>query len=191
MASAIDIAEILAVIAVAYPNFTVTEKTNEIYWQILSDIPTDELKAATLHCISESGRKFAPSVGELRGAVGELRGMTSNVPSSYQAWNEFRHIVVTGNYRLGKCAREDEAQFSHPLVEKAAKLIGLRAYGQSDVSDEMSWRARFIQCYEQLQERAERENLLVPEVRGYIETNGGRFLAPSDKMKLLAGRMSK
>lgn len=182
MASEKDVAEIVAVIGVAYPNFAVTAKTVEIYWQILSDIPTDELKAATLHCISESGRKFAPSVGELRGAVGELRGMSSNVPSSYEAWQEFHRAAVSSNY---------SNQWSHPLVEKAARLIGLREYGFCNVDDQPSWRARFIQCYEQLQERAERENLLVPEVRGYIEANGGRLLAPVDQMKQLTDRLTK
>lgn len=182
MASEIDIAEIIAVISIAYPNWVVTEKTNEIYWQILSDIPSDELKAATLHCISESGRKFAPSVGELRGAVGELRGLTSNLPSSFEAWQEFKTAVIRSDYTH---------KFSHAIVEEAARLIGMRAYGQSDVDDEPSWRARFIQCYEQLQARAQRENLLLPEVRGYIETKGGLFLAPSDQMKQLAERMKK
>jgi hypothetical protein len=182
MASKLDIAEILGVIAVAYPNFAVTEQTNQVYWQILSDIPTDELKAATLHCISESGRKFAPSVGELRGAVGELRGLSSNLPSSYEAWQEFKRAVTRSNY---------SPEWSHPLVSKASNLIGMREYGHSDVDDEPSWRARFIQCYEQLQERAERENLLLPEVRGYIETNGGRLLSPVDQMKKLTDRMRK
>lgn len=182
MATKLDIAEILAVIATAYPNFTVTEKTTQVYWQILSDIPSDELKAATLHCISESGRKFAPSVGELRGAVGELRGMYSNAPSSYEAWEEFRRAVVSSDYTH---------IFSHQLVEDTSRLIGMRAYGQSDTGDTPSWRARFIQCYEQMQERAQRENLLVPEVRGYIEANGGRFLAPVDQIKQLTDRMKK
>lgn len=182
MASKLDIAEILGVIAVAYPNFAVTEQTNQVYWQILADIPTAELKAAALHCISESGRKFAPSVGELRGAVGELRGMSSNLPSSYDAWQEFRRAVVSSNY---------SAKWTHPLIGRAADLIGMREYGRSDVDDQPSWRARFIQCYEQLQERAERENLLLPEVRGYIEANGGRSLAPVDQMKQLTDRMRK
>lgn len=182
MASKQDIMKILGVISAAYPNFSPSEQTVEVYWQVLSDIPSDELKAACLHCVSESGRKFAPSVGELRGAVGELRGLSSNLPSSYEAWQEFKRAVTHSNY---------SPDWSHPLVEKAAHLIGMREYGHSDVDDEPSWRARFIQCYEQLQERAERENLLLPEVRGYIETNGGRLLAPVDQMKQLTEKLKK
>lgn len=182
MASKQDIMKVLGVISAAYPNFSPSEQTVEVYWQVLSDIPSDELKAGCLHCISESGRKFAPSVGEIRGAVGELRGLSSNLPSSFQAWQEFKHAVTHSNYN---------PEWSHPLIEKTAKLIGMREYGHSNVDDEPSWRARFIQCYEQLQERAERENLLLPEVRGYIETNGGRLLAPVDQMKRLTERMTK
>lgn len=183
MADKTDIAAILAVIAVAYPNFAVTEKTTEVYWQILSDIPADELKAATLHCISEAGRKFAPSVGELRGAVGELRGFANNIPSSYEAWQEVcRQIQINGG---------DFGQpvWSHPLVEKAMNTIGWRNLRMSE--DSTADRARFIQCYEQFRERAQKENIMLPEVRGYIESNGGRFLAPLDQMKQLADRMKK
>jgi hypothetical protein len=175
MANQTDIAAVLAVINVAYPNFTVTEKTVEVYWQILSDIPSDELKAAALHCISESGRKFAPSVGELRGAVGELRSLSNNVPSSFEAWQEFK-----------------KGRYSHPLVEKAANLIGRKEFGMSNVDDEPSWRARFIQAYEQLQARAEKEDLMVPEVRGYIEANGGKLMkSPMDQIRSLADGMRK
>lgn len=174
MADQSDIAAILAVINIAYPNFTVTEQTVEVYWQILSDIPADELKAATLHCISESGRKFAPSVGELRGAVGELRGFSNNVPASFEAWREFK-----------------QGSYSHPLVEKAAQLIGRHEFGMSNIDDEPSWRARFIQAYEQLAQRAEREEMLIPEVRGFIESKGANLLAPADQIKQLAERLKK
>lgn len=191
MATEKEIQTIVAKLSAAFPNWKTNAFTIAVYVEDLSDIDSETLNAAARMCRTEPGRAFAPSTGEIRGAVGKLRGMVTGQPSSYEAWQEFRHIVVTGNYRLGTCAKEDSAQFSHPLVEKAAKTIGIRAYGQSNTDEEMSWRARFIQCYEQLQERAERENLLVPEVRGYIETNGGRFLAPADQIKLLTERMTK
>lgn len=183
MANLEDIAEILAVISIAYPNFIVTEKTNEVYWQILSDIPTDELKAACLHCISESGRKFAPSVGEIRGAVGELRSMSANMPSSFQAWQEVQKQISDNGGDFGKPI------WSCLLVEKTVQAIGWRNLRLSE--DQTADRARFIQCYEQFQERAQKEDLLIPEVRGYIETKGGRMLAPVDQIKQLAGKLGK
>jgi hypothetical protein len=111
-----------------------------------------------------------------------LRSMSSNTPSSFDAWREFKKAVTSSNY---------SPQWSHPLVERAARLIGMREYGYSDISDEPSWRSRFIQCYEQLQERAQKEDLLIPEVRGYIETRGGKLLSPSEQMKQLTQGMTK
>ncbi len=183
MATLLDIAQILSVISAAYPNFTVTEKTTEVYHQILSDIPTDELKAATLHCISESGRKFAPSVGELRGAVAELRGFSNNIPSSFEAWQEVgRQISINGG-DFGKPV------WSHPLVEKTVNAIGWRNLRMSE--NEVADRARFIQCYEQFAERTQRENIMLPEVRGFLEVNGAILEAPADQIKRLSERMKK
>ena len=185
MATPNDIANLTARLSAAYPNWNVSALTNEVYYEDLKDIATEELILAVRHCRTSATRdqRFAPSAGEIRQAVGELRGMSNNVPSSFAAWNEFKRAVVTSNY--------NNPQWTHPLIERTANLIGAREYGRSDVDDEPSWRARFIQCFDQLQERAERENLLLPEVRGYIETNGGRMLAPVDQMKQLAERMAK
>ncbi len=182
MANKHEIEIIIAKLSAAFPNWKVTAYTVQVYLEDLQDIDSDTLEAAVKMCRTEPGRAFAPSTGEIRGAVGKLRGMASNTPSPYEAWQEFKRAVVSSNY---------SPEWSHPLVEKTARLIGMRDYGQSNVDDEPSWRARFIQCYEQLLDRAQNENLLLPEVRGYIETNGGRFLAPLDQMKQLADRMRK
>lgn len=181
MSNLTDIAQIIDVMSAAFPNFSFTEKTVEIYYQTLNDIPSDELKAATLHCITESGRKFAPSVGEIRGAVSQLRGMSSNVPSSYEAWEEvLQQFRDAGYYR--------DPVFSHPLIDRAVRSLGWRELCQSE--NQVSDRMRFIQCYEQLLDRATRENMLLPEVRGYLEVNGARLLSPMDSMKLLADKWS-
>lgn len=182
MATKHEIEIMIAKLSAAFPNWKVTAYTVQVYLEDLSDIDSETLEAAVKMCRTEPGRAFAPSTGEIRGAVGKIRGMSTNTPSPFEAWNEFKRYVVSSNY---------SPQWSHPLIEKTAKLIGMRDYGQSSVDDEPSWRARFIQCYEQLQERAERENLLLPEVRGYIEANGGKFLAPADQIKQLTERLTK
>ncbi|MEO6566718.1 MAG: replicative helicase loader/inhibitor [Casimicrobiaceae bacterium] len=182
MANILDIAQIVGVISAAYPNWKPTEFTTEVYYQTLQDIPTEELKAATLHSVSEAGRAFAPSVGEIRGAVAELRGMSANVPSSYDAWEEVQRQLLENGGDFGNPV------WSHPLIERAMKQMGWRNLRMSE--NQIADRARFVQCYEQLVDRATRENMLLPEVRGYIEANGARMLAPMDSMKLLAGRMN-
>jgi hypothetical protein len=157
MSSKQDIMKIMGVISAAYPNFTPSEQTVEVYWQILSDIPADELKAATLHCISESGRKFAPSVGELRGAVGELRSLTDGIPLPADAWRE-----ASDSSGKGK-------PWSHPLVEKAAQAAG-GWYNLSHSENVAADRARFLQFYESYVVRARNDASMLPDVRHYIES---------------------
>lgn len=181
MADHLDIAQIVKVVSVAFPNWKVTEETYEIYYQLLGDIPAEELKAAVLHCLTEAGRAFAPSVGEIRGAVAELRGMASNVPSPFRAWQEvLGQFRETGSYGTPK--------FSHPLIDQAVRQMGWRELCMSE--NQIADRARFLQCYEQLVGRATREDMLLPEVRGYIEANGARLMAPSDSMRLLADKLT-
>lgn len=158
MSSKQDIMKILGVISAAYPNFSPTEQTVEVYWQILSDIPSDELKAAALHSISESGRKFAPSVGEIRGAVSELRSLTDGIPLPADAWREASDSSGKG------------VPWSHPLVEKAAKAAG-GWYNLCHSENVAADRARFLQFYESYVVRTRNYASMLPDVRYYIESH--------------------
>ena len=183
MAEPRDIDQIINMFEAAFPNFKPRELTREVYWQTLQDIPSDELKAAVLHCVTESGRAFAPSIGEIRGAVSDLRRAASNVPSAYDGWQEVCHQMRdTGSYGV--------PAFSSPLIERVVKNLGWRnlCLSENQVAD----RARFVQAYEQLMERATTEDMMLPEVKGYIETHGGNLLeAPADQIKKLSARLSK
>jgi len=182
MATPTDIAWIVSVMSAAYPTWNPTELTNEVYFQSLHDLDPEELKMATMHCINEPGRKFAPSVGEIRGTVAELRAMTVNLPSAYEAWQEVITQLRDNGGDFGKPV------WSHPLVERAMKSIGWRELRLSE--NQTADRSRFIQCYEQLVDRVSREDIMLPEVRGYVEVNGARLLAPADQMKLLTDKLS-
>lgn len=180
MANEKDIAGIVALIGAAYPNFNPTEHTVEVYFETLRDIPADLLKTAALKSIAEPGRKFAPSVGELRGAVGEIQRAVSGVPSSYQAWQEVMQAMLeVGSYRT--------PEFSHPLIAETVRVMGWKnlCLSENAVAD----RARFIQAYEQLAERADNDAMMLPQVRGYIEENSGRLL-PSTSIKMLVDKWS-
>ncbi len=78
--------------------------------------------------------------------------------------------------------------WSHPLVERVVKQLGWRNLRMSE--DQTADRARFVQAYEQLLARATTEEMLLPEVRGYIEARGGLLLAPSDQMRLLSDKLN-
>ena len=162
MADEQEVAGIVAVLSAAYPNFKATEYTTEIYFQTLQDIPGDLLKAATLQCVAEAGRKFAPSVGEIRGTVLMLQKISLDVPSSYEAWQEVQQQILENGGDFGNPV------FSHPVIEKTVRALGWRNLRMSE--NETADRARFIQAYEQFQDRNDTEEMMLPEVRGYIET---------------------
>jgi len=181
MADTQDIAELVAKLSAAYPNWKPTKYTVEVYYTDLRDIPADELQAAAQHCRSEAGRAFAPSVGELRGAVMELRRSMLNIPSAYEAWEEVCRQIVENGGEFGNPV------WSSPLVEKAVKSLGWRNLRMSE--NQTADRARFIEAFEQLSVRAEKEQMLIPEVRAYIEQRGAHLLdAP---IKQLAEGMKK
>lgn len=183
MANVMDIAKMTAMLSAAFPNWNLNEYTNEVYFEDLKDIPSDELLLAAQHCRSQAGRAFAPSTGEIRGAVMELRRKVTNVPSSYQAWQEVNEQIRINGGDFGKPA------WSHPIVEQAVKAMGWLDLRMSENQD--ASRARFLQCYDQLQNRYEGEAMLLPGVRGYIESQGGLLSAPSNQIKKLSEGLSK
>jgi len=176
MAEKLEIAQIVATIGAAYPNFNFSEMTVEVYFQTLKDLPNDMLKMATLQAISEPGRKFAPSVGEIRGSVSEIMRRASETPSSYEAWEE----VLKEIRRVG---HSGTPVYSNPLIEKTVRVFGWRnlCLSENVVSD----RARFIEAYEQFLAKHEAEAITLPAVQKYIENK-----AKTD-MKLLANKLSK
>lgn len=180
-----DIDQIVNMLKVAFPNWHPEDlrMTKEIYWQTLRDIPGEELKAAVLNCLTEAGRAFAPSIGEIRGAVAKLRKSVSNVPDSYQAWQE---VITQMNINGGDYGKP---AWSHPLVERVVKQLGWRNLRMSE--DQTADRARFIQAYEQLLGRAMSEETMLPEVRGYIESQGGVLLDAPAAVKQLSERLSR
>jgi hypothetical protein len=183
MADEKDIAGVVAMLGAAYPNFAPTEHTVEVYFQTLRDLPADLLKMAALHAISEAGRKFAPSVGELRLAAAEIQRRAANIPTSYQAWQELIEAIrLVGSYRPAP-------EFSHPLVGESVRALGWR---NLCVSENLAAdRARFIAAYEQFQQRAEADSMMLPVVREYIQAHGGQLPAPAAQIGALADSLGK
>lgn len=176
MADIEDVAQIVAVVSAAYPNFNPSENTVEVYYQTLKDIDADLLKAATLQAVSEPGRKFAPSVGEIRGTVIEIRKTANNIPDSYQAWMEVKKAMVeVGSYR--------KPEFSSSVIAEAVQAMGWKNLCLSE--NEIADRAHFTKAYEQLVRRIEADANYLPEVRGYIEENRA-----NKDMKLLSDKLS-
>lgn len=182
MASKKDVAGVVLSLSAAFPNWKPNEYTVEVYFQDLQDIPPDELVAAAQACRSQAGRQFAPSTGELRGMVGELRRAIVNVPSPMEAWGEVCRQIVENGGDFGKPV------WSNPLVARVVDQMGWRNLRMSE--DPTADRARFLQAYERLSEKAQAQEMYVPAVRSYIEAKGGRLLGVGAVAKQLADGMS-
>jgi len=181
MASESDVARVVSILSAAYPNWNVSPYTVEVYYQDLKDIDAHELEIACQHCRTEAGRKFAPSVGELRGAVMDLRRASLQIPSAYEAWGEVLKAFI-------EVGHNGSPQWSHPLIAKTVRSLGWRNLCMSE--DQTADRARFLQAYEQLTQRAESEMMMVPNVKNYLLENGAEMLA-LDSIKKLAEGMRK
>jgi hypothetical protein len=72
---------IMARVAAAFPNSKPDKVTMQIYFELLGDIPADELKTAVDICIGEPGRVFPPTIGEIKSAWLEWR---ETRPSQYK-----------------------------------------------------------------------------------------------------------
>lgn len=51
--------------AAAFPNSKPDKVTMQVYYELLGEIPADELKQAMDNCIKQPGRTFPPTIGEL------------------------------------------------------------------------------------------------------------------------------
>lgn len=187
-----DVLQVVNLIGQAYPNFSPTRETVGVYYELLKDLPVDLLKAAALQCCAEAGRKFAPSVGELRGAAVALQVKAQGIPSTLEAWNE----TCTAHYRKvdennlffrdGQVytTDPDAHQWSHPMVEKVARLLGWPDF--PDPENESTDRAHFFRQYDAELLRYTSNEIELPEVRRYIEDT-----KTNQPMKRLAKGMEK
>lgn len=182
MANKKTIAGLVMSLSAAFPNWKTNAYTVEVYFQDLQDIPDDELMIAAQACRSQAGRQFAPSTGELRGAVAELRRAVVNLPSPMQAWGEVCRQIVENGGDFGKPV------WSNPLIEQVVNSMGWRNLRMSE--DPTADRARFIQAFERLSERAQAQEMYVPAVRNYIEAKGGHLLGVGAIAKQLADGMN-
>jgi hypothetical protein len=191
MSQEIEVAQVVAMIGSAYPNFNPAKETVAVYYELLKDLPFDLLKAAALKCCAESGRKFAPSVGEIRGAAIELQVRVKGIPSVLAAWDE----VCTAPYRqvnethafwrdgIRHTTDPDAHKWSHPLVEKVARMMGWPEF--PDPESESTDRAHFFKQYEAEIARYSSNEIELPEVTRYIETQRGKALPIGEVIKQL------
>jgi hypothetical protein len=174
MPTKIEFAEILGMLAVAFPKFTLKEETISVYSKLLYDIDADELRTAAIECTSRCD--FFPSVHELRNIVIDLRCKANKIPTAYEAWEDLRRAGDGCIYKTGlnpdntMWYEKREYQFSHPIVKRVAEMLGWpRDFpGADGISYE---RTTFIKAYNETLQTLIGREMMLPEVRESIEKN--------------------
>ena len=177
-----EIAEGINLLKVAYPNYQPdVKRTADLWLLVLGDLPGETLKAAILERVTELGRAFAPSVGEIREAAIRLNALAAGIPDAYRAYDEVvnmpadmleRELVEENgqNFILTK-----KLKFSHPLVETVATLIGWPKTFPTDMP--AADRSQFVKAYEAELARSLSDGARLPKIKQYIaEAGNGRAL---------------
>lgn len=177
MATVLGLAKILATLAAAYPKYSVTPETTEVYHRLLGDLDGKLLEAAAAQCATQS--TFFPSVAELRQAAAELHRKEQGIPTAYEAWAEVRRA---GRGWIREIVEEDgqmviikrQYVWSHPLVERVAVQLGWpdEFPGDNPGVD----RAHFFKAYESELNSYLSERTTLPAVKAFIDAQRAKLL---------------
>lgn len=163
MATPRDIADLLEIVAVAYPTATLSPRTAAVWSEMLGDIPADVLVPAVKRLLVES--RFCPSIAEVRSAALDVR--EAEQPSAAEGWGE----VIR---EIGRVGRFGSPRLSS-LAAAALRCIGTwRDLCSSELDVMAAHRARFIQAYEGLARRERSTRLLPPSLRREIDERRAR-----------------
>ncbi len=177
MTTQLETARILATLAAAYPRYTLTPDTTEVYHRLLSDLEVGLLEAAAIQCATH--QDFFPSVAELRQAAAELHCRALKIPTAFEAWGEVRRA---GRGWICETREEDgqfviikrKFEFSHPIAERVALQLGWpdEFPGDNPGVD----RAHFFKAYESELNSYLSERTTLPAVRTFIEGQQAKLL---------------
>jgi len=159
MATESEIAEVLALLAAAYPRTEIPETTARLYRLMLSDIPGESLKAAAIHCVRTS--KWFPTVAEL---VDACYGLSKTDTSAEEAWGMVLQRLQYPEtiFRDGKRLRLKPLS---PEIEEAVRIAG--GWTGLRMSEMIAPdRKRFIDAYNAILDRKKRELTEHPLIEG-------------------------
>jgi len=217
MCNKIDVIDIIQQFSTLYPNYHPADiaETADAWLAIVEHVPGDMLKAAALQCSAEPGRAFAPSVGEIMGAVAQLQAKAASLPDAITAWAQ---INERPSWRAFRCpvAIDLMERYIHPganvraiLADYGDHLRGCTACHEGTVlpnvhpfvervARSFGWperfpgdnpeadRAHFVRVYEQSVKSALAEAAQIPAVTQYIER-----ISAGSAIKSLAEGMKK
>ena len=151
----------IGIIAESFKNYTIN---TELYWQLLQDIDDKRREEIILEIV---GTK--PEIYPGTNLIAVIRQMVNvsnnNYPLEGEAYREACRIAFEynpyKNMNGGDLNWNNGFKCSHPLIEKAIELIGLKELANSNEGDS-AMRAHFTQIYRSLVERDKRQKLFEP-----------------------------
>lgn len=168
----------------AFPQSDTKPGTPGVYAELLADIPCDQLAATITDGIATAWHfTRMPTIAEIRQHWTALRVRAIGVPSGPEAWGEvMAEIRRCGQYRTPK--------FSSELVKQAVRAVGgwMLLTEMQSMDEVAPNRARFIEAYEVLLERAKHGATMTPEVRDGLLGQDGRerLRGPATLAQLMA-----
>jgi hypothetical protein len=133
----VETAKILALCAVAYPQYPLTKETISVYAELLGDLSFPEVESAVKELLMTSERWL--SIASIRRKVALNSGSLS--PSKIDAWGEIMtQIRTAGTY--------GQPSFTHIAIEETVKNLGWRSLCMSDNIETL--RSQFWRAYEEM-----------------------------------------
>jgi len=142
-----ETAQVLAMLASAYPHIKITKETAEIYHDVLQDLEISQCVRASRGIVRVS--QFFPSASEIRRAVLKEANLLSPLP--IEAWAEI--VKVTSSQGL-----QNSHEWSHATLAEAIKAIGWREICFAENQGVL--RAHFLKLYESLATKNDQKILM-------------------------------
>jgi hypothetical protein len=157
-----ETARILAVIAAAYPRFSIDSSgiTLNVWYSMLGDLPYQTVQAAVQRHILEN--TFPPSIADIRKLAAELQAPADESVDSSDAWGQvLRAIRMYGIYRPQEALDSMAAD-----VAAVVKAMGWEEICLSDRPDVV--RGQFLKMYESKTAATQKERLLPDSLKAQI-----------------------
>jgi len=207
MTNAKQVAILVSKLMVAYPNWIAKldqeqiKLIGEVYFEALGHYDYDLLSAAFTKCRDESGRQFAPSTGEIRGAIEEIQMQVEGIPSDLKAWDEV--CRMPSDYKKSKTGKNPDGsiyvetytlEWIHPLLGDVARMLGFPDFPRrknGGFENEALDRAHFVKFYKQEVSTYLNRKTEHPQIIEYIESSKSPSLESGEKIKKLTKGMEK
>ena len=149
-----------------YPAVRPSRLSIDAYASALEGMSLEVAQAAIIRLTRTS--KWCPSVAELCSAV------VANVRGERRSGEEAYAELMAAVRRYGRSYGEGAPQFADPLIERCIGVWGGANDRCNSPENDPSGRMRFVQLYDQLAARGDRDLVLPPGMRKHRELEQGQ-----------------